>query len=181
MNSIKKVEFGSAWQPKPLRRQGLAIAKNGSVWHWNNGWYVMERKKHSKTYTPKASQASPLGHARFRSAVQLLIKSNREERQVLLGVEKPGQPWRRIVDGGLYEHFLYGNVRILATDGMHAVVEETDGMVLTVMFDNLTEQKPMPELKRTKEKTVEKKEKTSKEEGKKKSMELLQKLMDMSA
>lgn len=127
----------------------LLIATNGTIWHWSCGWRLMHRPKGARNYT-QHPRSPVFGHTTFRKCISILEKHQPEAKEILLEVEKPGQPWRRFVGGCLYDHFLYGSVRVRATDGMHAVVEDVDGNILTVVFDNLAERKLQPELKRAK-------------------------------
>ena len=118
------------FKPKTKRSTAEAVAHNGDLWVWNCGW-SRRKDKHL---------ARPLGHSTFRRAVQLLNHTQEDASTVLLGVDKPQRQWRRMTDNiSLMSHELYGNVKMLATDGCHAIVMSDEVGKKTVSFDSLTE------------------------------------------
>jgi hypothetical protein len=126
---------------KPER--AFAIDTNGARWAWNCGWRVVDLKG-----DPVRTQRTPLGHLAFRRAVTLVNPRNPAHREVLHGLDRPGRYWRRFLDSSAYDHPLFGSVYLLASDGCHAVIAIHDGTHKYVCFENLTERKPAPELRR---------------------------------
>lgn len=142
----------------------LAIDTNGAFWTWNCGWYLVDkdgkplrtrakrpvdhyhlhRTEDGREFLTTSRQRpdirqQPLGHAEFRKAVKLVDPLVDTHREVLMGVDRPTREWRRVTSGQIWEHELFGHVKLLATDGCHAVVEDVDGMRIDVCFENLCE------------------------------------------
>jgi hypothetical protein len=99
----------------------------------------LDKHRASSKQRPDSRQR-PMGHLEFRSRVVILHKTR--EKQIKFGKDRPGMQWRRIMDSPLYDHPIYGAVKLKATDGVKAVVEcEYGGETETVIFANLTERK----------------------------------------
>jgi hypothetical protein len=113
--------------PQP-RTPTYAIVRGGGLWRWSCGW---------QQYCPRTSKpfGPILGHSTFRK--KPLIKQ--DDREWLSQLDRPHGDWRRLLDHPLYSHSLHGNVHLLATDGVHAIVEDHNNLRHNVHFTNLTE------------------------------------------
>ena len=118
-----------------------------------------------------------MGHLEFRRAIQLLDPADRKSRPVLHAMDRPGRPWRRLIGRVVYEHQLFGNVILLATDGCHAVVETVDGEREKVCFENLTEYVGVPVHPKLIKPAEEKKPKVREEKRKQEVNSILAKLI----
>lgn len=125
----------------------LVIDQNGSFWKWNCGWWVVDRKG------AKVSQR-PIGHLAFRripKATRLQLNTHD------IQVARPAGEWRRWCNDHvfgtptLFFHEIYKHVRVLASDGVHAVVRnyyQEDAPRKEVFFSSLSELK-MSETKKS--------------------------------
>jgi hypothetical protein len=116
------------------------IDKCGQFWKWNMGWWVWDVKKR------KPKSIRPIGHLAFRK----IPKATRLElnvRTITMGA-KPYGEWRRWVADHtigkptLYFHEVYKHVKVLCTDGVHAIVQnyyDPEQPRHEVMFKNLNE------------------------------------------
>ena len=138
-----------------MEMKTFTIDNKGNRWMWSCGWW------HVNKHGERINQRRPLGHLEFRRNVTLLNPAIRKDREVLHGMDKPGQPWRRHLDRELMHHDLFGSCYMLASDGCHAVVEVL-GEHKYVCFENLSEpigvplapRASTPKSKETKEKKV---------------------------
>jgi hypothetical protein len=109
------------------------IDSHGAHWHWNCGWRLLE------------NSSVLLTHQQFKS-IRIVAWS-----EIIKPLPPKSDPsyfhksrsystWRR-ADEKLYEHFLYGEVQILLTDGVHAIVRGTspDDIRVEVHLSNLCE------------------------------------------
>ncbi len=100
----------------------------GNAWTWNCGWYRI-----GSDGQPVDPSKRPLGHMTFRRSIK---RATAEE----LGLTtfkytRPWGDWRR--GCGRYSHQSHGNVDILFTDGVHAIVRCPDGTKSEVHMTNL--------------------------------------------
>ena len=111
-----------------LWKGGHRIVRNGRTYINHTGWYPMD--KSGKITGP------PIGHLAFRKLP--LAKKGQD----WIRLSRPEGPWRRYIDCVL-SHVLFGNGKVLATDGVHALFQYTTaaGKLATaeVMFQSLTE------------------------------------------
>jgi hypothetical protein len=99
----------------------------GNAWVWNCGWYRIGEDGN------RLDSKSPLGHAKFRRAIKLA--SPEELGKTSFRYTRPWGMWRRA--SGRFAHDQFGNVELLHTDGVHAVVRKPDGTKCEVHFSNL--------------------------------------------
>lgn len=150
----------------------LAIDTRGNRWKWNCGWYIVDESGEPKRTRAKPikkwaglprldngiwkepgfsgskqrpdQRQQPLSHTQFRKAVKLLDPTDRKQREVLHGLDRPGRAWRRYVHREVMSHNLFGSVYLLASDGCHAIIETQDGDHEKVCFENLSEKIGVP-------------------------------------
>lgn len=104
----------------------FAITHGGLMWKWNCGWHLWDQTKNR-------SSGIVLGHMSFRRKPLCHQKD-----KSFVHLPRPYGPWRRYVISRM-SHILFGNVEVLATDGIKAMVRCDDGTTQPVMFANLTE------------------------------------------
>jgi hypothetical protein len=93
------------------------IDSHGAHWHWNCGWRLLENSSVLLTH----QQFKSIKIVAWSEIVKPLPpKSDRS----YFHKSRPYSTWRR-ADEKLYEHLLYGEVQILLTDGVHAIVRGT--------------------------------------------------------
>ena len=115
-----------------------ALDSRGNRWQWSCGWRIVTKKG-------ELSPMRPLGHKEFRRSIKLLIPSTQGE--VLHSIDRPNRTWRRLIHIApftypTFEHFQHGTVKLLATDGQHAVILDRSGAKHYVGYQNLNENKP---------------------------------------
>ena len=168
--------------PPRKKRNTFTIDTKGNRWVWNCGWYIVDKhgeplktrqRPARKFYTFYSQHCSnkcvmtetkqrpdsrqqPMGRAEFERVVTLLDPSDKAQREILHGMDKPGQYWRRHVFRELMHHSLFGSCYMLASDGCHAIVEVL-GEHKKVCFENLSEPIGVPLPKREKKAPAKKK------------------------
>lgn len=154
---------------KAKKQTALAIDTKGNRWKWNCGWYIVDengeplktrqrKKKECWAFKelPNGSyrliltlerpdiRQQPMSHAEFRRNITILDPTDKKQREVLHGMDRPGRAWRRYVHREVMDHELFGSVYLLASDGCHAVIETQDGAHEYVCFENLSEKVGVP-------------------------------------
>jgi len=104
----------------------FVITYGGQYWRWNCGW---------QQYNPATNKyfGPILGHRAFRRKPVC----HQKDRQ-WINKPRPFGPWRRVVQSRM-NHFHHGNVDILETDGIIAVIRTDEGILDTVSYHGLTE------------------------------------------
>lgn len=124
----KKAHAAFKNEPTQEMFQVYAITSGGKLWKYNCGWWPMD--KSGKVTGP------PIGHVEFRK------KPLAKKDDHWIRLSRPEGAWRRHIDCVL-NHVLFGNGKVLCTDGVHALFQFTssDGVVkqAEVMFQSLTE------------------------------------------
>ena len=128
--SVETIPGGRVLQ---MKVKTFTIDTKGNRWTWNCGWWLVD-----KNGKPKRTQRKPLGHVEFARNITILDPSDKKQREVLHGMDKPGRFWRRRVNRELMHHDLFGSCYVLASDGCHAVIEVL-GEHKYVCFENLSE------------------------------------------
>jgi hypothetical protein len=143
----------------------LVIDANGQFWKWNCGWMLVNRKGEPRTIKVAASRVGKtrirervipmrLSHVQFASIPKATrLQLNTHDIQVA----RPAGEWRRWCNDHvfgtptLFYHEIYKHVRVLASDGVHAVVRnyyQDDAPRKEVFFSSLSELK-MSETKKS--------------------------------
>lgn len=111
-----------------LWKNGYNIRRNGKTYRHSCGWQEFDK-------TGKEI-GSPIGHTEFRK------KPLAKKTDSWIRLCRPEGTWRRYIDC-LLSHELYGNGKVLVTDGHHALFEFTTSEGQTrrveVIFANLNE------------------------------------------
>lgn len=167
----------SSEEPEHDNLGTLVVDVNGGFWKWNCGWWLVDRRGRYRI-------AKPLTHRQFKG----VPKAERVRLDTLLNGSRPYGEWRRYCQDHrlgtpvLYHHERYKHVRILASDGVHAIVQNYYDSTMPkheVMFSNLTELK-ITETRKSmahKEKNALRKEKNPKQIEVTISPELLKELL----
>ncbi len=122
---------------------------SNTFWVWNCGWFCYSENKVNGLKL-KVSK-TPIGHLAFRK-LQKTFPTKKEyvptASTTVLGRRAWSQDWRRWITHEIsgcptvYYHKLFGEVIVLASDGIHAIVKTGDNGVYETMFHNLQEIKP---------------------------------------
>lgn len=116
-----------------LWKNGWTKMVNGKPIHQACGWQEFDKFGHEI--------GKPIGHMEFRK-LKKAKKTGDRVRDNWLRLCRPEGPWRRHIDC-ILNHPLYGNGKVIMTDGHHALFEfhTVEGTVRReeVIFSNLTE------------------------------------------
>jgi len=114
------------------------MTSGGRLWKWNCGWQEFNRLGHKI--------GTPIGHLQFRK-LKPAKKTGDRKSDAWLRLCRPEGPWRRHIDCVL-NHPLFGNGKVVMTDGHHALFEyhTTEGETrrAEVIFNTLQEIKVTP-------------------------------------
>lgn len=145
------------------------VDRNGNIYNWQG-------------FTKQRGRNEPvvLSHAQF-AKVPKATRLELNTRQIM--VSRPNGEWRRFVQDHtfgvptLYFHKLYGHVRVLASDGVHAVIRnyyDHDQPQKECMFNSLTELKMSETSKSTDRRTAKRKPRETNGESKQLKVALTQ-------
>lgn len=122
---------------KKLTNRLYGLDQHGSHWYWNCGWRTLEN--------PNICLPHHIFHRsiakNIRSWTDVLNPKPRNNNPKYHPRCRPYGDWRPALEQ-LYDHQLYGEVLLKETDGVHAMVEERDGLIVEVQLSNLTLIKP---------------------------------------
>lgn len=129
----EKVHSNLRHAPRPEDFPVYTMTSGGKLWKWNCGWWPMD--KSGKELGP------PIGWSEFRK-LKVAKKSHDRQANNWLKLSRPDGAWRRHIDCTL-SHPLFGNGKVILTDGVHALFEITtaEGNLrrVEVSFSALTE------------------------------------------
>lgn len=116
--------------PPPTRGDRvLVIDKAGNAWTWRCGWFRVGEDGHRIDTKPV------LGHASFKRNIKPADAN--DFARTSFRYTRPWGQWRR-GSGPVYSDIYKMTGTLILTDGMHAVVEFSDGIKREVILDNLT-------------------------------------------
>ena len=115
------------------------LDKHGSHWYWNCGWRCLENEEVILPHTIWRKSIAP-NIVAWTEILKPKPKRTSEKHHPRL---RPYDTWRR-ADGKLYDHFLYGEVTLLETDGVHAIVKSRhkNDVPVEVFLENLQQITP---------------------------------------
>lgn len=136
------------WDPTERPKDAppsFVITRGACYWRWNCGW---------QQYNPTTGKyfGPVIGHRAFRRK-PVCHQKDRD----WVSKPRPYGPWRRVVKSRM-NHFIYGNVDVIETDGVIAVIQVDAGFRDCVSFHALTEiHTPLPPKVNPNKKTATKK------------------------
>lgn len=119
--------------PNPEDFPVYTMTSGGRLWKWNCGWQEFDQSG--------KSIGQPIGWLEFRK-LKPAKKTGDRNRDAWIRLSRPEGPWRRHIDC-ILNHKLFGNGRVILTDGLHALFEfhTIEGTLRReeVLFNSLTE------------------------------------------